>query len=253
MKFKSIPTQWKAVGNEGEIEAWVSVYGNADSYGDRVKFGAFAETLSQMTPALVWQHKMEVPIGVTVSMEEVPPGDPRLPEGIKENGGLLAKGRLNLNVQAGREAYEHVKFGSVNQYSFGYDELDTTPLQDGTKELNKVKLYEWSLVTLGANQLTQTQSVKAMGLEDKLSALAALVDNAEEHAHAFADMKTKAGRVLNARIRGMIASLADQLTDAAKSLNQLHKETEPISDSQKDRQALLLYLQQLNQGNHHAN
>jgi len=246
MKFKTLQTEWKATGTEGEIEAWVSVFGNVDSYGDRVKFGAFRDSLATLTPALVWQHNLQEPIGKTVTMEEVPAGDPRLPENIREHGGLLAKGLLNLNVQAGREAYEHVKFGSVNQYSFGYDEVETTPLQDGTKELNKLKLYEWSLVTLGANNLTQTQSIKAMSIEDKLATLSMLIDNAEEHAHAFADMRTKAGRVLNSRIRGMIVSLADQLTDAAKSLYALHKETEPIADTQKERRALLLYMQQLN-------
>jgi len=253
MRYKSSPARWKATGTEGEIEAWVSVYDNVDSYGDRVKYGAFAATLSELTPALIWQHKMDTPIGITTSMEEVPAGDPRLPDEIKANGGLLAKGLLNLNVQAGREAYEHVKFGSVNQYSFGYDEVLTTPLPDGTKELNKLKLYEWSLVTLGANPKTQTQSVKEMGIEDKLATLSALVDNAEEHAHAFADMKLKAGRVLNSRIRGMIASLADQLTDAAKSLYALHKETDPSPDTSKERRALLLHLQLLNQGTRHEN
>lgn len=248
MKYKSFPTQWKATGTEGEIQAWVSVYDNVDSYGDRVKFGAFAKSLSERTPALVWQHDLSQPIGITTSMEEVPAGDSRLPEAIKERGGLLATGLLNLNTTAGRDAYEHVKFGSVNQYSFGYDEVTTTPLSDGTKELNELDLYEWSLVTLGANPLTQTQSIKSMKLEDKLAALQTLVDAAEEHAHGYADMKQKAGRVLNSRIRGMILSLADQLKDASKSLYELHKETEPISDSTAAKRAqLLLVMQSLTQ------
>lgn len=228
MKYKSVPVQWKAGGEAGEIEAWVSVYGNVDSYGDRVMFGAFAESLNSFTPAVVWQHDLRTPIGKTVAMEEVPPGDERLPENIRANGALLAKGLLNLNVTAGREAWEHIKFGSVSQYSFGYEEDRTTPRDDGTKELNAVTIYEWSPVTLGANPLTQTQSIKSMKIEAKLEALSALIDNAEEHAHAFADMRQKAGRVLNSRIRGMILSLADQLTDAAKSLYELHKETEPV-------------------------
>ena len=177
-------------------------------------------------------------------MEEVAAGDDRLPENIRANGGLLAKGRLNLNVQAGREAWEHIKFGSVNQYSFGYDEVKTTPLPDGTKELNAVTIYEWSPVTLGANPKTQTQSIKSLSLDQKLQTLSALLDNAEEHAHAFADMRSKAGRVLNSRIRGMILSLADQLTDAAKSLYALHKETEPVADDAKRR--LLILMQAMN-------
>lgn len=245
MKYKTIQNiQWKAGGTEGEIEAWVSVYGNVDSYGDRVQFGAFKDSLAEFTPAVVWQHDLSTPIGVTLSMEEVAAGDERLPENIRANGGLLAKGRLNLNVQAGREAWEHIKFGSVNQYSFGYDEVKTTPLPDGTKELNAVTIYEWSPVTLGANPKTQTQSIKSLSLDQKLQTLSALLDNAEEHAHAFADMRSKAGRVLNSRIRSMILSLADQLTDAAKSLYALHKETEPVADEAKRR--LLILMQAMN-------
>lgn len=246
MKFKTVQNiAWKAGGTEGEIEAWVSVYGNVDSYGDRVMYGAFTDSLKEFTPAVVWQHDITDPIGVTVSMEEVPPGDERLPDSIREHGGLLAKGRLNLNVQQGREAWEHIKFGSVSQYSFGYDEVKTTPRPDGTKELNAVTIYEWSPVTLGANPKTQTQSIKSLSLDQKLVALSTLLDNAEEHAHAFADMRSKAGRVLNSRIRNMILSLADQLTDAAKSLYALHKETEPVADDAKRR--LLVLMQAMNQ------
>lgn len=248
MKYKSFPTQWKATGTEGEIEAWVSVYDNVDSYGDRVRFGAFSNSIAEFAPALVWQHDLTVPIGKTVAIEEVPAGDSRLPENIRGNGGLLAKGLLNLNTTAGRDAYEHIKFGSVNQYSFGYDEVVTSPNADGTKNLDEVKIYEWSPVTLGANGLTQTQSVKNMRIEDKLAALSTLVDNAEEHVHAFADMRQKAGRVLNSRIRGMILSLADQLKDASKSLYELHKESEPIADTTSAKRAnLLLIMQALNQ------
>lgn len=248
MKYKSFPTQWKATDTEGEIEAWVSVYDNVDSYGDRVQFGAFSKSIASFLPAVVWQHDLTIPIGKTLSIEEVPAGDARLPISIRDNGGLLAKGLLNLATTAGRDAYEHIKFGSVNQYSFGYDEVLTTPNADGTKNLDEVKIYEWSPVTLGANSLTQTQSVKSMRIEDKLAALSTLVDNAEEHAHAFADMKQKAGRVLNSRIRGMILSLADQLKDASKSLYELHKESEPITDTTSAKRAqLLLLMQSFNQ------
>jgi HK97 family phage prohead protease len=246
MKYKAFPTQWKAGGAEGEIEAWVSVYGNVDSYGDRVMFGAFKDSIAQRWPALVWQHDLKKPIGKTISIEEVAAGDPRLPDNIRDHGALLAKGALNMNVQDGRDAWEHVKFGSVNQYSFGYEEVKVTPLPDGTKELNAVELYEWSPVTIGANPLTQTQSIKSLNLESKIQALSALVDNAEEHALAFADMRSKAGRVLNSRIRSMILSLADQLTEASKSLYALHKETDPANEMKARAELLAMQARLLN-------
>ena len=51
MLFKTVAAQIKAAGpedglEEGEFEALVSVFGNIDSYGDKVMKGAFANTLT---------------------------------------------------------------------------------------------------------------------------------------------------------------------------------------------------------------
>ena len=177
-----------------------------DSYGDRVMLGAFADSISQKLPKMVWQHDITRPIGKTVSAEEIAAGDPRLPERLKDYGALYVKGLFNLNTTDGKDAYEHIKFGSIDEYSFGYEEVETTPLADGTKELNKVNIIEWSPVTVGANPMTMTSNVKAMTLEEKLDVAATLIKQSEEHAIAYADMRSKAGRVLNSRIRGMILS-----------------------------------------------
>jgi hypothetical protein len=159
------------------------------------------------------------------------------------------KGLFNLNTTDGKDAYEHIKFGSVDEYSFGYEEVETTPLADGTKELNKLNIIEWSPVTVGANPMTMTSNVKAMTLEEKLDVAATLIKQSEEHALAYADMRSKAGRVLNSRIRGMILSLADQLKDVSKNLYQLHAETDPIpkaDDKELKRKQLLSLMQTIN-------
>jgi hypothetical protein len=137
----------------------------------------------------------------------------------------------------------------VDEYSFGYEEVETTPLADGTKELNKLNIIEWSPVTVGANPMTMTSNVKAMTLEEKLDVAATLIKQSEEHALAYADMRSKAGRVLNSRIRGMILSLADQLKDVSKNLYQLHAETDPIpkaDDKELKRKQLLSLMQTIN-------
>ena len=249
MKYKSLPVEYKADG-EGTVEAFVSVFGNVDSYGDRVMLGAFADSISAKLPKMVWQHDITRPIGKTLSAEEIPAGDARLPERLKEHGALYVKGVFNLNTTDGKDAYEHIKFGSIDEYSFGYEEVETTPLADGTKELNKVNIIEWSPVTVGANPMTMTSNVKAMTLEEKLDVAATLIAQSEQHAVAYADMRSKAGRVLNSRIRGMILSLADQLKDVSKNLYKLHQETEPIpkhSNVDAKKKQLVVMLQSLNQ------
>lgn len=249
MKYKSLPVEYKA-DSEGTVEAFVSVFGNVDSYGDRVMLGAFAESIASKLPKMVWQHDIKRPIGKTVSAEEIAAGDPRLPERLKDYGALYVKGLFNLNTTDGKDAYEHIKFGSIDEYSFGYEEVETTPLADGTKELNKVNIIEWSPVTVGANPMTMTSNVKTMTLEEKLDVAATLIKQSEEHAMAYADMRSKAGRVLNSRIRGMILSLADQLKDVSKNLYKLHEETEPIAKHDKTeakKKQIVVMLQSLNQ------
>jgi hypothetical protein len=248
MKYKNIPVEFKA-DEQGSVEAFVSVFGNVDSYGDRVIYGAFKESIEAKLPKMVWQHDMQRPIGKTVLAEEIAAGDARLPERLRDNGALYVKGLFNLNTTDGKDAYEHIKFGSVDEYSFGYEEVETTPLADGTKELNKLNIIEWSPVTVGANPMTMTSNVKAMTLEEKLDVAATLIKQSEEHALAYADMRSKAGRVLNSRIRGMILSLADQLKDVSKNLYQLHAETDPIpkaDDKELKRKQLLSLMQTIN-------
>lgn len=240
MKYKSIKTDYKVNEDLGEVEAYVSVFGNVDSYGDRVIYGAFAESISQKMPKLVWQHDLQQPIGKTVHAEEIEAGDPRLPEHLRDFGALYVKGLFNLNTTGGRDAYEHIKFGSVDEYSFGYEEVETTPQPDGTKDLLKLNIIEWSPVTVGANPLTMTGNVKTMSLEQKLSTAVTLLSETNAHANAYVDMRSKAGRVLNSRIRSLILSLADQSKALASELYSLHKETEPIkTDQLEDRKSLL--------------
>lgn len=248
MKYKSIKTDWKADDESGIVEAFVSVFGNVDSYGDRVAYGAFTDSIGAKLPKMVWQHDMTRPIGKTIEAIEIEAGDARLPENLKPYGALYVRGQFNLNTTDGKDAYEHVKFGSVDEYSFGYEEVEVTPLADGTKELNKLNILEWSPVTIGANPLTMTSNVKAMTLEEKLDVAGALLKQTKSHAEAYADMRAKAGRVLNSRIRGMILSLADQSKTMASELYALHKETEPIkADTDAKKQMLISMLHNINE------
>ncbi|WP_340619194.1 HK97 family phage prohead protease, partial [Xenorhabdus entomophaga] len=73
----------------GEFEGYGSVFGVKDSYDDIVLPGAFANTLKQWNekgslPALLWQHRMDEPIGIYTEMKE-------------DETGLYLRGRLLID------------------------------------------------------------------------------------------------------------------------------------------------------------
>lgn len=165
---------------EGQFVAYASVFGNRDSYGDVVMPGAFTEDLARWEKSgypipLLFGHNMSDPdfnIGHVVKAEE-------------DAVGLKITGELDLTNPKGLQVYKLIKGRRINQMSFAYDEVDSGPgVHDGENvwELRTLKLYEVSVVTIGANQETEILAVKQ-------------VPNVAER--AMKDIK--AGRVLSAK------------------------------------------------------
>jgi HK97 family phage prohead protease len=141
----------KAVDNgpEGTFEGHGSVFGNVDSYGDVVMAGAFADTLKENgLPALLWQHRMDEPIGVYDECRE-------------DDRGLYVKGRILLDVQKGKEAHALLKAGALKGLSIGYSTEDYAMDEvQRVRRLKKVRLWEVSLVTFPANTEATVGAVK---------------------------------------------------------------------------------------------
>lgn len=144
----------RAIGEDGTIEGYGSVFGVQDSYGDVVAHGAFKASLAAhkaggTMPAMLWQHDSAVPIGVWTDMSE-------------DDKGLKIKGRLVLATEKGREAYELLKAGALNGLSIGFVATEKSwNDKDGTRTLLGVDLWEVSLVTFPANAKARTTSIKA--------------------------------------------------------------------------------------------
>lgn len=166
-QFKSgIPAYFKAAGEEGIVEAIVSVFGNKDSYGDVVLPGAFSASLARKMPIGVYMHDWSMPIAKTMEARELLPGDPLLPDSIKDNGGLYIKGQLIKGIQKADEALLLMKEGVIDEFSFGYyipDGGSNYDSESGTNFLTNVDMVEWSPVVRGANPATVLMAVK----EDK--------------------------------------------------------------------------------------
>ncbi len=192
---------------EGQFTAYASVFGNIDSYGDVVMPGAFAKELARWEKSgnlipLLFGHNMSDPdynIGSVIKAEE-------------DAVGLKVTAQLDLENPKAKQVYRLIKGRRIDQMSFAYDVIDGAPGQkDGQDvyELRDLKLYEVSVVTVGANQETEILAVKqAADLADRMSA------------------GLKAGRVLSAKNE-------NELRGAHEAIGRVLSVLDGTSDEQK--------------------
>lgn len=149
-----VPLSLKSVSDSGEFEGYGSVFGVKDSHDDVVMSGAFAASLREWSdrkalPALLWQHRMDEPIGVYTEMKE-------------DDVGLYVKGRLLIDDDPlAKRAHAHMKAGSLTGLSIGYVLKDWE--YDRSKEaflLKEIDLWEVSLVTFPSNDEARISDVK---------------------------------------------------------------------------------------------
>lgn len=150
-----IPLKLKSVSDNGEFEGYGSVFGVKDSYDDVVVPGAFSKSLEawrekKSLPAMLWQHRMDEPIGIYTDMKE-------------DDVGLYVKGRLLIDDDPlAKRAHAHMKAGSLTGLSIGYMLKDWE--YDRTKEvflLKEIDLWEVSPVTFPSNDEARISDVKS--------------------------------------------------------------------------------------------
>ena len=152
-----VPFKIKAVSEDGLFSGYGSVFGVIDSYKEVVAPGAFAESLSQRTPALLWQHRSGEPIGVYSALRE-------------DQTGLYVEGKLALKTARGAEAYELLKMGAISGLSIGFmTREDSYDRVTDVRTLKKVDLWEVSLVTFPANDAARVSGVKSIDTIESLA------------------------------------------------------------------------------------
>lgn len=158
----------------GVVEAIVSVTGVIDHDNDVIEPGSYAKTLKSRRPKGIFVHDWGRWVARTEHIEELLPGDPRLPSQTKdgkpwpgEAGGLYVKARFNLGTREGKDAYENVKFFSETgecEWSVGYRVPPGKSAKDktGVRRIKEIDLFEYSPVLFGANSLSGTLAVKSL-------------------------------------------------------------------------------------------
>ncbi len=145
------------------VDCFVAIFGNKDRAGDVLIKGCFAKSLQERGPgstnpeiAYLWQHKMDTPLGRPLVLEE-------------RDQGLFASNYHDEGVTKADEALIQQKSGTLKFFSIGFNyvwdkiEYDSDNDQFIVKE---VELYEESVVTIAANNLTGIQAVKSMELAE---------------------------------------------------------------------------------------
>ncbi len=209
----------KALKDTGEFEGYGSTFGGEpDAYGDVIAPGAYTESLAdhkakKTMPKLFWQHNSDEPIGKWVDAEE-------------DDHGLLMRGKLNMDVQRGKEAYALLKAGDIDGLSIGYRIKNYSVDTDtGVWTLEKLDLIEVSIVSVGANENAVVQSVKAAkaahDLMEKLKAGDRLSEREfETWLKGLGFSNSQAERAARIHLKGQ-GELADAADDGAAFLRAL--------------------------------
>lgn len=142
--------QLKALDNdeEGVFEGYASTFGNIDSTDDIIMNGAFVESLKKREPKVLWQHRMDQPVGKLIEARE-------------DNKGLYVKVKLATKTDLGRNAYEYMKAGVINSLSIGFRVKECEYNTDtNIRTITKAELFEFSLVTIPANEMALVTGLK---------------------------------------------------------------------------------------------
>jgi HK97 family phage prohead protease len=158
---QSFPLEFKFAGSdaaEGVLTGFASTWGGPpDSYGDIVERGAFAKSLGERWPVMLFAHSQSRPVGKWLEVAE----DAR---------GLRVKGQINLQTTDGRETHAMLKHGDLGGLSigFGVPEGGRIIHKDGTATLTEIELFEISVVAIPANPRATVTGVKTFGSRAEL-------------------------------------------------------------------------------------
>lgn len=149
-KHRDCSLKIKSIDGEGRFAGYASVFDVVDTQRDLIEYGAFAKTIKGRTQEirLLWQHNPAEPIGYFTTIFE-------------DGRGLYVEGRLLLDIARAREAYSLLKVSAIGGLSIGYTPRDFVIDPDtGVRRLNRVDLWEISLVTFPANSSANVTVVK---------------------------------------------------------------------------------------------
>jgi uncharacterized protein len=170
VKFAGAPLA--KVSTDGAFEGYASLFGVVDLGRDRVVPGAFRECLARKPPRavkLLWQHDPLHPLGLWEEISE-------------DRKGLHVRGQLNLAVAKAREVHALMRSGAVDGLSIGFrTERSRKDAATGVRNLEKLDLWEVSIVTFPMLPGARVSAVKGVARAPEHLALAAAIRRTADH------------------------------------------------------------------------
>ncbi len=140
------------VGGSGVFVGYASLFNKKDGQGDVVMPGAFAGSLKTRGVEgirMLFQHDPAEPIGTWIDIEE-------------RTRGLYVRGRLNIDVQRGRELMALLETGGIDGLSIGFKTIRArNDRAEGVRKLLEIDLWEISLVTFPMLEGARVSAVKS--------------------------------------------------------------------------------------------
>lgn len=163
--YKSYWSEGVNIAEESRIiSGYLAVFGNRDSEGDIILKGAFKKSLaergvgskSNRKIVFLWQHDTREPLGMFTVLKE-------------DNYGLYFEAKID-NIELGDRCITQLKSGTLNQFSIGFQYiLDKTEYDESIDSfiIHELNLFEGSVVTMGANDMTYFSGMKAVEIENR--------------------------------------------------------------------------------------
>lgn len=136
----------------GVFTGYASLFNKRDGAGDIVMPGAFTESLKKRGSEnirMLFQHDPSEPVGTWVDVFE-------------NERGLFVRGRLDRNVQRGRELFSLLESGGLDGLSIGFKTVAARPDRTTkTRRIYAIDLWEISLVTFPMLEGARVSTVKS--------------------------------------------------------------------------------------------
>ncbi len=149
------------IAGDGLFEGYASVFGIRDMANDEVLPGAFRDSLARRgvrAIKMLFQHDPAQPIGVWTQIRE-------------DERGLYVRGRIVADVMRARELFALMRAGAIDGLSIGFKTIrGRRDPRSGTRLLEKIDLWEISLVTFPLLPEARVNALKAAAPPDTLFA-----------------------------------------------------------------------------------
>jgi uncharacterized protein len=150
-EVKLLPLDIKSIALDGLFEGYASLFHKEDLGHDIVMPGAFRDSIAERGTGgvkMLFQHDPTQPIGLWLKLQE----DAR---------GLYVRGRLLSEIGRAREVMTLMRSGAIDGLSIGFRMVKGARDRQGIRRLEKIDLWEISVVTFPMQPGARVSSMKA--------------------------------------------------------------------------------------------